>query len=306
MSSVSASGGPTAVPAVRAARPADAPRLREIMLAVLETDAPPATTRADVERSVELIVAEPDSALVSLEAGIVAGLLLPATDDLSVDPALRRRGHGRALVAAGRELMRSLGGDHLQLWVPDDGPGRRFAEALGFRYSSSLWLFRLPPSVDVPPAAFPPDVVVRPVRPGVDEPAQVALIETCFADHPTPVTATLEWVRHVQSQPTFDPWDVLLMAAAADPDRLIGFCRTAMSDAGDERRGHLRLLGVVPGWRGRRLGLALLRWGIGRVRERGADVVELSVEARNRDALELYLRTGFEPAVEWPHWIIDV
>jgi hypothetical protein len=34
--------------------------------------------------------------------------------------------------------------------------------------------------------------------------------------------------------------------------------------------------------------------------------VELAVEAANDRALGLYLRNGFEPAVEWPHWVLPV
>jgi ribosomal protein S18 acetylase RimI-like enzyme len=41
------------------------------------------------------------------------------------------------------------------------------------------------------------------------------------------------------------------------------------------------------------------------MRARGADRIELAVEALNERALGLYRRTGFEPKVEWPHWIIE-
>jgi hypothetical protein len=46
----------------------------------------------------------------------------------------------------------------------------------------------------------------------------------------------------------------------------------------------------------------LLRWSVGYLRARGAGTLELAVEATNDRALGLYRRTGFEPAVEWPHW----
>jgi mycothiol synthase len=289
---------------VRAARPGDEERLREIMLAVLATDAPPGTTAVDVERALDRLAGDRAGTLVSLDGSAIAGYVTPAMDDLGVDPAFRRRGHGRALVAAARDLVRSRGLDRLQLWVPHDGPGRLFAEALGFRYESSMWLLRLANGTPVPPAAFGPEVVVRLVRPGLDEPAQVELINACFVGHPSPVSVTEEFVRHVQALPGFDASGVLLAAAADQPDRLVGFCRTEMLDGDGKRRGVVGLVGVLPEWRGRGLGRELLRWGIAHLRRLDAGSVELSVEARNELALSLYLRTGFEPAIEWPHWAL--
>lgn len=289
---------------IRAARPGDELRLREIMLAVLATDAPPGTTAVDVERALDRLAGDRAGTLVSLDGTAIAGYVTPAMDDLGVDPAFRRRGHGRALVAAARDLVRSRGLDRLQLWVPHDGPGRSFAEALGFHYESSMWLLRLGNGTPVPAAVFGPEVVVREVRPGLDEPAQVELINACFAGHPSPVSVTEEFVRHVQALPGFDASGVLLAAEADRPDRLVGFCRTELLAGDGERRGVVGLVGVLPEWRGRGLGRELLRWGIAHLRELDAGSVELSVEARNELALSLYLRTGFEPAIEWPHWAL--
>ena len=66
--------------------------------------------------------------------------------------------------------------------------------------------------------------------------------------------------------------------------------------------GEIRILGVLPEWRGRGLGRELLRWGVAHLRSGGAGLIQLSVEAENELALGLYRRTGFEPTVEWPHW----
>lgn len=288
---------------IRESRPGDEARLREIMLDVLAADAPPAMTAADVSRAIDRVPADRAGTLVSLEGGTIAGYITPRMDDLSVDPAYRRRGHGRRLVAAALPLVRSRGLDRLLLWVPHDGPGRRFAEALGFRYESSLWLFRLPVATTVPSPAFPDDIVVRPIRAGEDEPALRELVDASFAEHPSPISVTLETLRHVHSLPGFDPADVLLASPRGDPGRLVAFCRTDVV-APDERRGDIGMVGVLPEWRGRGLGRELLRWGVDHLRTKGVDVVELAVEARNERALGLYRRTGFEPAAEWPHWAL--
>jgi ribosomal protein S18 acetylase RimI-like enzyme len=63
---------------------------------------------------------------------------------------------------------------------------------------------------------------------------------------------------------------------------------------------------VLPAWRGRGLGRELLRWGVTELRGRGAGPIELSVEAQNERATGLYRAHGFEPAIEWPHWVLPV
>jgi hypothetical protein len=45
---------------------------------------------------------------------------------------------------------------------------------------------------------------------------------------------------------------------------------------------------------------------VAQLRSRGAGCIKLSVEAENELALGLYRRTGFEPVVEWPHWVCPV
>jgi ribosomal protein S18 acetylase RimI-like enzyme len=72
------------------------------------------------------------------------------------------------------------------------------------------------------------------------------------------------------------------------------------------RVGEVMLIGVLPAWRGRGLGRELLRWAVSELRDRGAGAVQLSVEARNERATNLYRRHGFEPAIEWPHWVLPI
>jgi ribosomal protein S18 acetylase RimI-like enzyme len=65
------------------------------------------------------------------------------------------------------------------------------------------------------------------------------------------------------------------------------------------------MVGVLPAWRGRGLGRELLRWSVEYLRGRGAGLIELSVEAANDRATELYRKHGFVPTIEWPHWALD-
>ncbi len=290
---------------VRRARLDDLPGIRAVYEASLATDNIPAFTQMDLERSLSRL--EPDLAgtAVALLEGLVIGSCTPRHDDLTVHPAFRRRGAGRALVDEALDIERERGLPYLQLYVPGHLPASvAFARAVGLEYHSSLWLCELRPDADVPGPRFPDWVKTRtfqrvePLEPFVD------LMNETFADHPTPVSWTVDVIRHVHALPHFDPTGILLLTAADDPARLIGFTKVEVEPWDDGVvQGWIGLIGVLPAWRGRGLGRQLLRWGVALARERGAERIELSVETLNEHALELYRREGFEMTVEWPHWI---
>jgi mycothiol synthase len=116
---------------------------------------------------------------------------------------------------------------------------------------------------------------------------------------------SLHQIAAAHARPDFDPADVRLAHEAADPHRLVGFCRSTVGPASDApRRGEVRLVGVLPAYRRRGIGRELLRWGIAHVRGRGAAEVDLVVEALNAGALRLYRDEGFVHVAEWPRWVI--
>ncbi len=292
---------------VREAAVSDIPEIRTIMEASLAQDAIPGFTRADIERQLIRIVPDVGGTLVAVEDDRVVGYCTPDHDDLTVHPAHRRQGHGRRLVTSAVDLVRVRGRHALQLYVPPHLPASvAFAEALGFRYRSSLWRFELADGEPVPPPTFPAGVTTRHFDPrdGGDLDAWVAFMLAAFEGHPTPMTWTPAVIAHVNAAPDFDPTGILVVTPADAPDQPIAFTRIELfpDDAGVA--GDVGLLGVLPEWRGRGLGRELLRWGITELRRRGAGLVELSVEAANDRATRLYRAHGFEPAIEWPHWVL--
>ena len=287
---------------VRPYRPEDHPALAATLEAVFAAGELGARTAREIRHLLDLLPADPSSTLVALEGEAVVGLVTPHQQLLAVHPAHRRRGHGTRLVEAGLAFSRERGEAVLSLAPPRGSEAAiPFLTRLGFAYDSSLWLLRLPQGVDVPPPVFPPQVMARPYR-SDDLPGYVALVNAAFVDHPSPLQVTEPIVRFVHEQPEFDPDDILLVAAAAEPARPVGFCRTKPIAEETPASGEVSLVGVLPAWQGRGLGRELLRWGVAHLRERGAVVVELSVEARNERALGLYERTGFARVEEWPRW----
>lgn len=291
---------------VRPLQPGDGPAVLELELASFDLAPLPGMSRAEIPWMISRMELVADGTLVAVDDGRVVGECTPRVDSLTVHPGFRRRGHGRRLVEAGRALVGRAGLAELSLW---GDPGRpevaAFIRAMGATYRSSLWQFVLPAGHAVPGPVFPPDVVVRPVRPGQDDRPFAALLNQVFADHPSPLSWPETYIRDIHARPDFDPAGVLVVAPASEPDRLVGLCRTLElpGDSG-HRRGEIAVVGLLPEWRGRGLGRQLLRWGVGYLRAAGFAEIELSVEARNARALELYRQEGFEAAVEWPHWVV--
>jgi mycothiol synthase len=210
------------------------------------------------------------------------------------------------LLAATLRQAAEKGESEISIYVPKDGAGRAFAEAMGMRYRSSLWRMELAPATPVPAAAFPAGFVARGYGDWLPLPRYVALINEGFTGHPTPVSWTEQAVAYAMSQPGFDPSGIQIVCPANDPDSPVGFVRAVRAGPDESGRlsGEIRMVGVLPEWRRHGLGRELLRWGVARLREQGAGTIQLTVEAENEHALGLYRRTGFEPAVEWPHWAI--
>lgn len=290
--------------AVRSFRTADLPAIRAIMEASLRSDSIPGLVSSEIERRLVRLSAEPDGIAVALDGEHVVGYCAPIVDDLTVHSAYRRRGHGRRLVAATRAHLATRGERQLVLYVPTHLESSvAFAEALGFRYRSSLWQFELGPDATVAGPEFPAWVTTRHWRPDENVEAWVRFVDAAFDGHPTPLQLTAEIVRRVHAAPGFDPGSICILAANVDPDTPIGFARVELlQDPGTLPTGYVNMIGVLPAWRGRGLGMELLRWGVAYLRDRGAARIQLAVEAANERATALYRRHGFEPDVEWPHW----
>jgi len=290
---------------IRPFSPEDEPALRRVMAAALEVDAYPGFSAWDLNSEVVSMVGAPDGVAVVVEDDVPCGYVSPRHEDLTVHPEYRRRGHGRRLLAAGLELAAKDGLSEIRLYVPLSGAGQAFARAMGMTYRSSMWRLDLAPETAVPEPALPVGVVGRTFGDWVPLQRYVDLLNACFADHPSPISWTLGEVQYAQSRPGSDPSTSLLVSPADRPEDPVAFVRAALSPLGEDGEapiGEIRLVGVLPQWRGRGLGRELLRWGVAQLRARGAGRIHLAVEAENELALGLYRRTGFEPVVEWPHW----
>ena len=156
----------------------------------------------------------------------------------------------------------------------------------------SAHLFMLRPSLEhAPPPTLPEDFSLRSCRAG-DEPAWLDIIRRSYGgDWPEDA-----FQRHMLSEESFRTERLFFVVAEAG-------CPVATAGAlqklfhGD-RTGYLHMMAVLPEFRRRGLGTALLRRCLIYFREQGWGNAVLDTEVSRPEAIALYLANGFVPAPE--------
>lgn len=237
-----------------------------------------------------------DQSLVDLRTGAremlalgdyAAALVADSEAELVVDPVVRGRGHGTALV----EAVLSRPREELLVWAHGDHPAAR-ALAARFGFEPVRRLLQLRSSLPGPAESTPSHVIstgsmiVRPFRPGIDEDAWVALNAKAFAFHAEQGSVTRTDLEQLEREPWFEADDFLMLW---QDDSLIGYCWLKVEDG----IGELYVVGVAPDRQGEGFGRALVLAGLERLGRRDIRTAALYVEADNTPALRLYKSVGF-------------
>lgn len=233
-----------------------------------------------------------------------AGAILPEYKALVVLPERRMQGIGTRLVDAGLAIERERREPALFLGVgPGDPRGEGFLQATGFAFHSTVWDLVLPPDAPAPPIALPDGYTARPFARDRDTDAFVDAFNEAFADHPTPLQLDPISFPRWMDDPAFRDDDTILIDA---PDgTLAAFAATDpryRPDGSIVPKAEVWALGVRTGHRGRGLGRAALRLGVGWLRALGVEEVEIAVSGRNPTAIALYESEGFVRAGSRDRW----
>jgi mycothiol synthase len=221
-----------------------------------------------------------------------------------VHPDYRNKGVGSALYAEYVRQADEAGATQMSL-----NPNREatclidFLEKRGHELERWFWDMQLPTDQAVEAAKMPEGFVTHTFVHDQDEELLTNVRNVTFADHYGSVPRTVEEITYRTKQPDFFADGVFF---AFDGDKIAGFCYTSRDQREWERRGetvgHIQLLGVMPEYRGRGLGRALLLEGVNYLRQ-FVSLVELGVEGKNDNALALYESVGFKVYKGWGNMI---
>lgn len=260
---------------------------------------------------------ENDAALVLDERGeLVAGLLLypdgaPVASVLAlglVRPDRMGRGLGTVITALGEERSRNK----ISLAAPTGRftvRGARFVQNeaaaeffrnLGYTAVRTWWRMTVGLSRDHRTTALPDGILLTPFDPARDGRAVYDALQEAFEDH---------WGEGLgEYQAWSSPLDrgdpaSRIVLVARDGDQIAGALIGRVGTPADPEAGSVVELGVRRPWRGRGLGLALLRMAFDAFQRRGLSRAILIVDSESpTGATRLYERAGMTVELAWDYW----
>jgi len=233
----------------------------------------------------------PDAQLLGYEQLYLDPAGLAHEVDGYVHPEHEGRGIGTLLLRLAEQRARgvSIAGAHIRgaIEATNTAAQHLFA-AEGYCAVRHFWRMEIDLQAAAPAPVLPAGITVRAFVPGQDERATYEAIEQAFEDHWGHTRRPFEeWSRAQLQRPDFDS---TLWFLALDGERIAG---TALCWPRTETMAWVRCLGVRRPWRGRGLGMALLRYAFGVFYARGFRSAGLGVDAQSpTGATRLYERAG--------------
>jgi mycothiol synthase len=203
--------------------------------------------------------------------------------DVGVEPSVRRRGVGTALLRAAEGAATAE--PTLLMALQSDPPGAAFAQANGYEKAWEVWLMGIDLPEEIRKPEWPEGVSMRTYGGEEAEAREIKeLLDLAYAEEFHHQPATFEnWSRFMFEDPMFDA--KVWFLAVAD-GKIVGAALNW-----DE--GYIKDLVVHPDWRGRGLGKALVYQTLGEFKRRGLPRVTLKTDSNNpTDAWRLYERAG--------------
>jgi ribosomal protein S18 acetylase RimI-like enzyme len=169
--------------------------------------------------------------------------------------------------------------------------------ARGLRPVRHFWHMQIELADGLAAGPTPEGIEIGGVDPRVHLGAVHAVLDEAFAEHWGHRREPLHrWAEEQTGSPSYDPTLWLLATEAGEP---VGALTASV--AGD--RGWVDQVGVLAPWRGRGIGVALLRRSFATFARRGLRHVLLSVDAENpTGATRLYERVGMRVVNRWDWW----
>jgi mycothiol synthase len=250
----------------------------------------------------DLFVAEFNATLVghlsvTLEPGIQRALLAGL-----VHPRHRRKGIATKLFSSSMQRVKASGVRAVQISVlENNAAAKSFLTKLECQFIRNFFEMRLDIHNTRLPAARRDSITSRRLKP-MEENLLTEIQNRCFTGTWGFNPNTTEEIAYRLNMQGHSPDDVILTFLE---DRLAGYCWTLVNAEENPKsvknKGLIHMLGVDPDYRNQEIGKAILLNGLDDLKEKGVDIVELTVDSQNPAACSLYESVGFEifARTEW-------
>jgi len=214
--------------------------------------------------------------------------------DCWVAPEHRRRGLATKLLSYAIDRAKELGAEVAHVNINENNTvATRVLHSLSFRLTRQYSELRLDIAHVGELDIADTDPRCHYLQPG--EEAKLTQLQNCAFDGAWGYNPnTVEEIIFRINSSTCSQRDIILID---DKDRAIGYCWTGIScEEGipSIRKGQILMLGVAPDYRGKGIGKQLVRAGLARLRSKGLQIAELTVDSENKAACALYRSIGFE------------
>ena len=214
--------------------------------------------------------------------------------DCLVYPEHRRKGLATKLLSQATCRARELKAKVARVNISQDNTiATRVLPRLGFSIARQFLELRLVLSKTRIPETPYNTYSLRHLQPGEEE-QLTQLQNRCFSGAWEYTPNTTENIAYYLSLSHHSPEYVILIC---DKDKPTGYCWTEIDPeaTGIEKKGRIHMLGVDPDYRGRGIGKKVLLSGLFYLKNRGVQVVGLTVDSENKVARALYRSVGFKP-----------
>jgi mycothiol synthase len=241
----------------------------------------------------DLFVAEVDKGIagyMNIEPELAIGRVIL---DCAVHPEYRRRGLATQLFNCVMNRAKELGAKAAHVNVAENNTvARTVLPGLGFSLVRRFLELRLDIGrVDGSGIGLAKDCCH--LRPG-EEDRLTKLQNRAFASTWGYNPNTVEEIRFRVSSGNCSWQDIVLIRQG---DKAIGYCWIGIScEKGmpSGKKGRILMLGVDPDYRGKGIGRESVMAGLARLRSKGLEIAELTVDSQNKAACGLYQSIGFE------------
>jgi mycothiol synthase len=176
-----------------------------------------------------------------------------------------------------------------------DKSAQRFLSENGYQQTRHFWKMAVELEDSLATAIWPEGIIIQTVDLRKDLERPYRAVDATFRDHYGHVDGDfeerLERQRHnLENDPDYSPE---LSFLAMDGDQIAGVCMCSPRSGMDTSVGYVSSLGVLPPWRKRGLGLALLQHAFGVFKQKGKIGAALHVDAQSlTGATRLYEKAG--------------